>query len=145
MAWPDDTTNLVLTGIGIPPYSARGLEQTLAPIESAGFFARTVDGTLVDLSATQFRKYRSTITGSDQQPPAYDGVWGGQIVSVDCIAELAYETATGGSPEKTVVSSREEGDWTFYRPRLSMMVIDFRTITDEYGARVGWELDLEEV
>ena len=145
MAYPDDTTNLVLTGVGVPPYSARGLTQTLQPISSAAYYERTVDGSLVDLSATQFQKYASTISGTDQQPPAFDGLWPGQTITVDCIAELAYETSTGGAPERTVVASREDGDWTFYRPRLVMMITGFRANYDEYGAEVGWELSLEEV
>ena len=145
MAYPTDNTNLVITGMGVPPYSARGLTQSLEPIAQATFFRRTVDGTAVDLSAPQFQKYQSTISGTDQQPPAFDGLWPGQIFTVDCIAELAYETSTGEAPERTVVASRDEGDWTFYRPRMTMMVTGFRAITDEYGAEVGWELSLEEV
>jgi hypothetical protein len=54
-------TVLVLHGIGIPEYSARGVTQTLQPIEAAGSLRRTVNGTLKDLSFAQFRKYRSNI------------------------------------------------------------------------------------
>ena len=65
-----DETTLVLSGIGVPPYCARGLTQTLAPIEAAGSQRRTVNGTLVDLSLTQFRKYRSTISRCSQSRSA---------------------------------------------------------------------------
>src|SRR5436309_12059154 len=98
----NDNTLLALTGIGIPDYSARGLTQTLEPIEAAASLRRTVNGGLKDLSFAQFRKYRSTISCRDQEPPAVDGVWPGQVVTIDCIAELSYPT--GGSSARPVVS-----------------------------------------
>ena len=139
----DATTLLVLSGMGVPPYSARGLTQTLAPIPAAAQMRRTVNGTLTDLSAVQFRKYASKISCSDQQPPAFEGVFPGATVIVDCIAELAYPTMTG-EPEREVVASREESGFTFYRPRLTMLVIDFEVDCDEYGAVSSWTLSLEE-
>jgi hypothetical protein len=132
-----------MTGIGVVPYSARGLKQTLAPIDAASQLFRTVDGGLIDLSAPQFQKFKSTITGSDTDPPATTGMWPGTAVTVDCIAELAYLTASG-TPERTVVDSRTEGDWTFYRPRLSMRVVGFEVELDEYQKVSAWHMDLEE-
>ena len=140
------TSVLSLSGFGVPPYSARGASQTLEPIGQAQQLRRTINASLIDISRPEFRKYRSTISCSDQQPPAMGGVWPGQIVTVDCIAELSYKTS-GGSPARTVVSgsSRTEGDFTFYRPSLSMRVVNFSQDTDEYGAVVSWTLELEEI
>lgn len=140
-----DSTLLVITGLGIPEWSARGLRQTLRPIGQAEAQARTINGTLVDVAETQFQKYRSTIRCSDQQPLAFDAVWPGKTLTVDCVSELAY--LTGGSPAKTVVSgsSRVDGLFTFYRPRLTMLMTDFRSNTDEWEGEVGWTLELEEV
>lgn len=141
-----DTSVLKLEGMGVPPYSARGLTQSLTPIQGAGQVLRTINGTLVDFSGTQFRKYQSRITGGDQLPPAVDGLWPGMLLTVDCITELAYETSTGGAQRTAVPgSSRTEGEWTYYRPRLDMRVINFDLTTDEYGAQVAWNLDLAEV
>lgn len=139
-------TLLVLTGIGVAPYSARGLEQTLQPISAAGQLRRTINGTLVDLSEEQLRKFTSTISGSDQLSPALNGIWQGMTVTVDCIKELAYPTTTG-SPDRPVVpgSSRTEGAFTYYRPRLTMKVIDWQAREDEYQRQVSWTLQLEEV
>ncbi|MBB4520473.1 UNVERIFIED_ORG: hypothetical protein M2435_001253 [Rhizobium sophorae] len=139
-------TVLVLTGIGVAPYSARGLEQSLQPIDGAGQLRRTINGTLVDLSETQLRKFTSTISGTDQLAPAVNGVWPGRTVTVDCIAELCYPTS-GGAPDRSVVSgsSRVEGAMTYYRPQLMMMVTDWQIKRDEYGAQVSWTLELEEV
>ncbi|MEJ6845079.1 hypothetical protein V3589_02500 [Sinorhizobium fredii] len=139
-------TLLVLTGIGVAPYSARGLEQTLQPINGAGQLRRTINGTLIDLSESQLRKFTSTISGSDQLSPALNGVWPGETVTVDCIVELCYPTS-GGSPDRPVVSgsSRLEGAMTYYRPQLSMRVTDWQIREDEWGREVGWTLQLEEV
>jgi hypothetical protein len=138
-------TLLVLTGIGIPAYSARGLTQTLQPIEAAGSQRRTVNGTLVDLSLSQFRKYRSAIRCSDMEAPALDGIWPGHLVTVDCVVQLSHPN--GASPERTPVtgSVRSEGSFTFYRPRLVMQVIGHSIEKNEWGAVTGWTLELEEV
>lgn len=138
-------TLLTITGI-VTPYSARGLSQTLEPIAAAGVLRRTVNGTLVNLSDAVLRKYRSTITCDDMDVPALGGVWPGQQVTVGCVAELAYPTS-GGSAERPVVagSSRTEGDFTFYRPQLTMLIRGHTVNVDEYGAAVGWSLELEEV
>lgn len=143
---PDASTILVLEGMGVPPYSARGLTQTLEPIAAAPDLRRTVNGTLINLSAAEFRKYRSSIRGNDQDPPAVEAVWPGKVLTVDCIVELAYESMTDG-PARSVVSgsSRSADGFTFYRPQLTMMVVGFSVERDEWGAAVGWALELEEV
>lgn len=137
-------TLLVITGL-ITPYSARGLQQTLEPIQEASQLRRTVNGALVDVSVPALRKYASTISADDQAVPALNGVWPGAQVTVDCVAELAYLTATG-TPERTVVpdSSRVNGAWTFYRPRLTMRIVEYQTQVDEWNAVVGWSMRLEE-
>ena len=131
----------------LTPYSARGLSQTLDLIMDSPMgqqIHRTINGGLLDLTYDQFRKYRSVISCTDQVAPAFDGMKQGAIVQVDCCIELSYLTA-GGSPTRTVVASRTEGDYTFYRPRLTMMVIDFKETFAEWDARHQWSLTLEEV
>lgn len=137
---------LVITGLDAAPAAIRGATQTLDPIDQSVQLRRTINGTLVDLSDSTFRKYRSTISGNDQLPPAFDGIWPGQQVLVECIAELSYKTS-GGTPSRDVVSgsSRTDGNFTFYRPELTMRVVSFTQDTDEYGASVSWSLELEEV
>lgn len=139
-------TLLVLTGIGVAPYSARGLEQSLKPISASGQLRRTINGELIDLSETQLRKFSSTISGRDQLSPVTNGIWPGRTVTVSCVAELCYPTS-GGSPDRPVVSGsqRVEGDMTYYRPQLTMRVVDWQINEDEWGREVGWSLELEEV
>ena len=138
-------TLLVLSGIGIPTYSARGLTQTLQPIEAAGSQRRTVNGTLVDLSLSQFRKYRSTIRCSDMEAPALDGIWPGHVVTVDCVVELSHPNSAFEDRTPVAGSVRIEGSFTFYRPRLVMQVIGHSIEKNEWGAVTGWTLELEEV
>lgn len=142
----DSPTELVLTGMGVPPYSARGLSQTLEPIEMSHHIERTINGRALDLSYEPMRKYKSTITGSDQRPPAFDAVWPGTILVVDCIAEL---TVLGGPPfgrePVDYETVKQEQGFSTYRPRLTMMVINFSMDEDEWAAGVTWSLELEEV
>jgi hypothetical protein len=132
--------------MGVPLYSARGLTQTLEPIQQAKQTRRTINGELDDLSLSQFQKYASRISCTDQRAPAIGSIWPGRTVVVSCVEELSYLTE-GGSPERTVVSgsSYTEGPFTFYRPQLTMKVVALQAQTDEYKASVGWSLDLEEI
>jgi hypothetical protein len=133
----------------VNPYSARGLRGTLQPIEAArgnSLLARTVNGTLIDISAPQMRKYRLEVTGSDQAPPALDGLWVGMTVSVHSHVEIAYETSGGGPAHPAAPgSSRVEGGYTYYRPAFTMMVVDWRIEREEWEQAVSWSLSLEEV
>lgn len=140
-----DNTILSFSGMGIPPYSARGLTQSLEPIGEASQLRRTINGSLKDLSVSQFRKYKSVISGDDQQPPAFAQRWPGNTIIVDCIAELAYETDSAEVPEREIVSSRTEGDFTFYRPRITFRIVSFSMDADEWEAGVKWKLELEEI
>lgn len=135
---------LVITGMNFPPYSYRGVAQTLEPIQAISQLRRTVNGALTDISNAMFRKYASTITANDQETPEFQ--WPGPTCTVDCIAELGYKTS-GGSPGRTVVSgsSRIVGAFTFYRPQLIMKIVSWSLNHDEWGRQIGWSLGLEEV
>lgn len=137
---------LVISGAELTPYAQRGVTQTLAHIDQASQLKRTINGNLEDISFVGFRKYKSSITGTDMKAPAWDDVWPGKTVTVDCVAELSYKTV-GGTPSRPVVpdSSYTEGDYTFYRPRLTMKIIDYQQSDDEYGEAVSFTIDLEEV
>ena len=142
---PNAHTVLRMQGIGVPPYSARGLTQTLAHIDQAADTARDVNGNLLDLSFSGFRKYKSTISGTDQMPPNVNGVWPGQQVTVDCISELSMDE--GGTPDRPIVPGSDvtEGAHTTFCPRLVMRVMSFNLSQDEYGRQINWSMDLEEI
>ena len=140
-------TVLRMIGVGVPPYSARGLRQTIAPIDQSSSLRRTVNGSLKDISFSGFRKYKTTISGTDQRPPNFDGSWPGKIVTIDCIAELSYTPDEGQSRQRPAVPGSEhtEGAHTVYRPRLECRIINFQQDHDEYDAAIGWTLDAEEI
>lgn len=143
----DATTFLTLSAMGVPLYSARGLQTTLAPIDGSGQTARNWNGGLMDLSLPNFRKYRLTIQGSDQQPPAIDNIWPGMACTIGWPKELAYATGHTGSPGRSVVSgsSRTEGGFTFYRPSFSCLITNFEQDDAEWEAGTDWTLEAEEV
>ena len=141
-------TVLRITGLGVVPYSTRAATQSLEPIgQAAANIYRDVNGVLRSVGgATAFQKYRSTISGSDMRPIAVNGVWPGKLVTVQCIATLGFLTATE-LPARSVVpgSSFTEGDWTFYRPELAMMVLSWSLEEAEYEGAISWSMELEEV
>jgi hypothetical protein len=141
-------TVLGLTGMGVVPYSTRNATQSLAPIDQAAANVyRDVNGVLRSTAGGQFFKYRSEIKCTDQRPFSVDGVWPGRVITVSCIATLAYEDSSAAQPQRTPVVGSEvsEGGWIIYRPILEMMVLDFAVEEDEYGAAVSWSMRLEEV
>ncbi len=142
----DEFTDLIISPDGPPSFSARGVEQTFEPIAVAAP-VRTVNGNLVNLAPPQFQKFRSTLTCTDVDPPAFSELWVGSIVSVACIEEVGYLTITGNAPfGRTVVRTRIGGDFTFVRLDLLMMVMEpWRQTRNEAAGTTSWQLVLEEV
>jgi hypothetical protein len=139
-------TLLRISGFGTMLYQARGLTQTLTVIKAASQLERTVNGALADISNPIFRKYVSKITCTDIHVPPLDNVWPGMIVTIDCAASLCYVTGTPGSPARPVVATWVQGNFTFYRPRLTMRVAETPSVHfEEWKHDVVWELDLEEI
>lgn len=145
MAWTDNGVAVST----VPEYSARGLKGTLVPIDLArgsDKLARTVNGTLIDISAPQMRKYRLEAAGEDMDPPALDGLWVGMQVLVYCHVELGRHTDAGTLGRNAVPSStRTEGAFTFYRPSLTMLIVEYQSERAEWEDKCSWSLVLEEV
>jgi len=133
----------------VPLYAARGMHGTLRPIDMAqgsDKVRRTVNGTLIDISAPQLRKYQLEASGDDQEPPAFDGLWPGMEVEVDCHVELAYMTAAGPAGRIAVPGSEHiRGSYTWYCPRFSMRIIELQIETAEWDAQTAWAITLEEI
>lgn len=138
---------LTLSGVGVTPYSARGLRQTLAHIGAVSQLKRTINGDLEDIADPIFQKYESTITGSDQDSPAFESMWPGQTITVGCIVELSKVMDTDDTQDRTPVSGsvRNADGYMFYRPTLVMKVVGWNIDTDEWDRVIGWSLNLEEV
>ncbi len=143
---PAEMTLLIMTPIGVPLYSARGLTQTLTPVADAKPAPlRTINGEARFLGGSQMRKYDSVITCTDQNAPPFGELWPGDNITVECVCELSYLTHTG-SPERTPVSGSEYvvGDFTIYRPSMEFLVVDFNQGFQEYAAEYQWQLTLTE-
>src|SRR3974390_3849851 len=86
-----------ISSLTLTPFALRGLPQTLEPIMgSALLVRRDVSGTLHNLTYPFFYKYQSTISCTDQNTPCLDDAWIGQQCTVECEAELNYQS--GGTP-----------------------------------------------
>lgn len=142
---PMPQTVLQLSPIGIPPYSARGLTETIKNIDAANQFRRDINGTLIKVSPAQFNKLAIQITCTDMDSPGINGVPIGTEITADLVNEMAFITASG-SPSYPVVpgSTRTDGIWTFYRPRVVFLLMSLSIQRDEFGRAIAWELDLEE-
>ncbi len=140
-------TLLVISGMGGFQYQARGLTQTLTLISQATDNERSVNGKLVNLANPVFQKYQSRISCTDVDAPPLDGLWPGMEVVVECAASLCYKTGNPGSPSRLEVSgsSYVQGNFTFYRPVLTMLVKTYSENFEEWKGDMGWTLELEEV
>ncbi len=138
-------TLLVISGQGVQPFSARGLTQTWAPIEGAWVPGRTINYKLVNLAPEKARLYSTTISCTDHEAPAWEGVWPGIELTVDCVFEFGFKTGVGAA-ERPVIpfSSRLVGDYTYYRPQLVIVVTSFTGSRNEYGHFTEWQLQGEE-
>ncbi len=150
---PLNTTGTLLkisTIEGVPlitKYSARGLTQTLDPIAESSQVELSINARPIDFSYEAFRLYQSEISCSDFESPAFDGIWPGMQVDVECCKELSYPTVAG-FPARVVVagSSRIEGDFTFYRPVMRFSIMSLSTGDfDEYECKYTWKMSLREV
>jgi hypothetical protein len=119
-------TLMELTGITLPNYSARSLTFAAQPIDP-GALEYDANGTLHDLTMTQFRKYQFTITCTDMLAPVLDDIWKGQPVSV------------------TIVPHTGLGDPEAAQETFSCRLVSWSTSVDEWGARTGWSLTLLQV
>lgn len=136
-------TVLTLSGIGIVPLSGRGITERLAPLEN-GTLRRTVNGTLVDTTLTSHRKYGVTLSGSDVQPAALDGVWRGQAVTVQCISELSKAvTLTAGAAANVALDRKPvtgSGRALFQLSETEVIPTSNVSFTEVTG---GWEASVD--
>lgn len=145
MAYPSatETTQLVLSGIDLSPYSTRGLKMTLEPIDEKSQLERSINGELLDFSSDRFKKFKCSISGDDQRPPGLDGIYPGATVTVDAIVPVGLN---GTSARTTVGTDIDEDDGhSFTRYQLVCMVVMFSIEAAEWEAGVAWKLDLLEI
>ncbi|MBM3633394.1 MAG: hypothetical protein FJX03_06820 [Alphaproteobacteria bacterium] len=165
-------SDLILSKGGFPPLSARGCIQHLMPILS-GDLRRTINGSLIYTGNTLSHKYRSLILCEDKTVLALDDFWRGSEIRVGCIQPLWQKVTNSqvllerypieGSifaitdqqkdrqiqeiQGRKVIVKREANEDVFlsYRPWLNMRVVNFAFMTNEWGLKSGWRLELEEI
>jgi hypothetical protein len=122
-------TDLLISGVGLPDYAVRGVRQTISLIEQASRLERTVNGNLVNLGDPAFRKYKTIISGSDQEAPALGNVWPGRVVTVTSIVSLASSDSMAPADPVTFTG----------------LVRSFEVSVDEWSASVDWTLEIEQI
>jgi hypothetical protein len=118
-------TILDITGIPMGDYSVRGLTMDLQPEDQSNGLQRASSGLLLDLTATQMRKFQATITCADIQAPDFTNVWKGTPV--------------------TVVSVPDVGQGNDVSVTMDMLVDSWNVSRDEWGCVSNWSLSLRQV
>jgi hypothetical protein len=117
-------TLLDITGIPMGDYSVRGLKMSLTPEPANNGLQRASSGLLLDLTATQMRKFTASITCSDVQAPDFTNVWQGTPV--------------------TVLSVPDVGQGNDIAVTMNMLVDNWTVERDEWGCVSSWSLALRQ-
>lgn len=168
-------TLLTISGVGLPPMSARGCTQELIPIPN-GEFRKTVNGALVFVKTSDYQRYRTIIKCSDMNCPAVGNIWMGSKVEIGCIQNI-WQNADSSChsikllkipadnsvvvideqqrylkhilDEESVVHILDDNIsgqiFISYRPKLDMLITDFRVETNEWELKTSWILCAEEI
>lgn len=112
-----NSTLLELDGIDFSDSASRGISSTLKPI-ATGALRRDVNGTLVDLTLPQFRKYQLDVSCHDQEVPGFLGVWRGKLVHVTVVPGLGLDNTAGPISFDALVdtwSVEQPDEWEFLK------------------------------
>lgn len=110
-------------------YAARALTATLEPAAQSVQMERTWNGTLIDLSMPQFRKFNMEITCTDFESIGIIPYPPGTQVTVVCLPDLGIARGVDDSQPLT----------------MTMRIGGWRVSRDEWPARTTWSLPLFEV
>jgi hypothetical protein len=150
MPLPDTGTLLVITPLSgsdafeLVPFSALGVTQTLEPIDQSGNLHRSINGAMINLTSTQFRKYHTSITCKNVNAPVLDKAWQGMIVTMECAAKLWMRNGDTVSRPEVSGSGEVVGHFYSYRPILTVMITQIKHSHDEWNADYAWALEAEE-
>lgn len=125
-----EMTLMAMEGIDFGDYSVRGLTMVVKPIPAQDGLMRTINGGLVDLTATQFRKRMIQISCDDVDAPFFGDVWQGHAVTVTCVPGVGEGINTDGVADQLVIDC---------------LVDDWQVSRDEWGCVSSWQLSLLEV
>jgi hypothetical protein len=167
-------TELQISRVGFPPFSARNCQQQLIAIRS-GDFHRTVNGRLCYFGRDTHHKFQSVIVCEDQSAFAFDQFWCGVEVDVSCIQRLWQNVTVSQAgvqlmrpavaetvlvrdlnhkalsfrqtaPSSLTINASESSKALIgFCPQLKMRVTHFRFTTHEWTGKSSWALELEEI
>jgi hypothetical protein len=163
-------TAVSLSSIITPYGSARGITESLSILDN-GTLRRTVNGTLVDTTRVENRKFGYSVKCNDLTSPTLSGVWKGMFVTVESaqsfrqfvnhvqtvtlIRSPVSNTVKGFTSDGTEVSLTSvtgttavfasQVDYVTFNPTMDMRVTNYTINNDEYAASEAWQIDLEEV
>lgn len=115
-------TDLVITGVALPDCATRGMVEEIGLIDQSRQLKRTLNGTLIDLSDTNFRKRKWRVSGKDLRAPDFSNVWPGMRVTIVTATEM-------GGTQQSIIG----------------MLSDWSTSFDEWEAEMSWTMDVEEI
>ncbi|MCX7338877.1 MAG: hypothetical protein NTX76_06340 [Alphaproteobacteria bacterium] len=167
-------TELILSAGGLPPLSARGCTQELMPI-SNGSLKRTVNGELVMVGSPvhKYRSVIScddkTVMATEGLYPGIEITVGciqrlwqkvmpdpansvvlldrapieGSVAVVDVDQQMIPVVSI--DQQQVRLLDRQKIYYVSYRPWLAMRMVTYRLMTNEWGIKSGWRLELEEI
>ncbi|WP_370311270.1 glycine-rich domain-containing protein [Sagittula sp.] len=150
MTTPETTLRLIKqpsgTEIPFPANSGTFIDCDLSPIADSAHLARDVNGNLIDLGDSRFRKYALTLScGGGVQLPGLANLWPGMAFTVELPVVLKEP---GMTPSRDAVegSVRLVGGYVEYRPVMSVMLTQNSLQETEWrGRSSGWSLSFEEI
>ena len=158
------------TEIRIPRHAGFGVEQSLAFIEHAGQSKRDVNGGLIRIQNSLFRKYTTEISVSRTGTPTFGNLDSQDLLTIHCVVEITQRIAGGAatlsrdpvpgsvrcfnSNDRAItgfavtdrsVTGASGATYLTFRPILECAVSAFSWSKNEITGEVAWSLSAQEV
>lgn len=158
------------TEIRIPRHAGFGVEQSMAFIELAGQAKRDVNGGLIRIQNSLFRKYTTEISVSRTGAPTFGNLNPQDLLTIHCVAEITQRVSSGAatlirdpvpdsvrcfkandkeiagfSVSERSVTGATGATYLTFRPILECAVSAFSWNQNEITGEVSWSLSAEEV
>lgn len=130
--------------ISFPKGSGMGVQVDLTTIGEAVNMRRTVSGALINIADPAFRKYAFTVSAAGFKLPSIDGIWEGDLITVEAPVTLRE---VGSVPSRPAVSESVKivGSYVEYSPVFTAMLVGKSQSEKEGKADASWSLDFEEI
>ena len=130
--------------IEFPRGSDLGVSCELSAIREAANLRRTVSGGLRNIGDPVFRKYEISISASGLKLPSIEGLWEGDLVTIEAPVMLR-ESGTVPSRPAVEGSIRVVDGYVEYRPVFAAMVTGKSQTEQHDKAEASWSIQAEEI